>query len=372
MKSNSSGGMTKLSNEALTCSEYSAPPLNTIAELQEQNKKLRALIDVNSFITTSLDKRTVLKAILDQTRILLECENISVLLIDEEAKKLKFAVVTNEADMEKLDPIRLGMGEGIAGTVWKNGQPILIEDTCFDSRFSMLADRQTKYQTKTVMAVPLVVNGQILGVLEAINKLNERNFNNFDLELFQKISIQSAIAIENAHLYDLAITDGMTKLFINKYFQRRLLESFRLSERYQTELSLLMIDLDHFKRINDIYGHQMGDEVLIRTAEIIRCNVRSTDLPCRYGGEEFSVILNNTALDQAMIVAERIRQRVENMEVEFEDSIIKITISGGIVSFKSHQPKSSQDMIKKADLSLYHSKHQGRNQITEWNSTLKM
>jgi len=170
----------------------------------------------------------------------------------------------------------------------------------------------------------------------------------------------------------MAITDGMTKLYLHKYFKKRLQETFKSFERYGSNASLVMLDLDHFKKINDLYGHQTGDEVLIKVSNIILNESRSPDIPSRYGGEEFAVILPNVNIDGAKLMAERLRKNVEDIVIEYEDQIIKVTISIGIASIADNKPKSSNDLIRMADAALYYSKKNGRNQINVFNNSMNL
>ncbi len=333
--------------------------------------RLLSLIGVTSIIASSLDKNEVLKSILEQTKVVMECNQSSVMLIDPVKNQLYFEVLSNEEEMELLRDIRLEKGEGIAGTVWRDGVPILIEDAGKDSRFSKKADEKLENKTRSLIAVPLVVKENIIGVMEAINKADETFFNNFDLEIFKTLSIQAAIAIDNARLYELAITDGMTKLYIHRYFMARLGEEFSRSARYKRELSLIMFDIDHFKNFNDTYGHQTGDEVLINVAKVIKEGSRGADIPARYGGEEFALILTETGREGTMALAERIRKKIEDMIIEFGGNRITLTISAGVSSYQDNKPENEHEFIKMADNALYNSKSSGRNRVSFFDPSMK-
>ncbi|HNV69532.1 MAG TPA: GGDEF domain-containing protein, partial [Candidatus Ozemobacteraceae bacterium] len=168
----------------------------------------------------------------------------------------------------------------------------------------------------------------------------------------------------NAKLYEQAITDGMTHLYLHRYFKQRLFDEIKRAIRFRRHLSLIMVDIDHFKKFNDSYGHQMGDEVLKKVASILRKTIRTHDLPVRYGGEEFAVVLPETDIHGAAAVAERIRRTIETEYLEHEGKVIKITASFGVSVF----PECAQEMesfIKSADAALYHSKESGRNRVSE-------
>ena len=231
------------------------------------------------------------------------------------------------------------MGEGVAGTVWANGIPIIINDAANDPRFSNRADKQAKSSTNSLIAVPLIVNGEIIGVVESINK-NEGEFTGFDLQVMQFISTQSAIAIKNADLYTMAIRDGLTKLYIRKYYRERLYEEWQRSKRNKSSLTLAMLDIDHFKNINDTYGHQAGDLVLKGLADVLQKNCRSVDIPCRYGGEEFAIILPETTHEQAYVFLERMRKTMEACRIDYHDEAIQATMSMGYATIPELEPET--------------------------------
>ncbi|MCP4136822.1 MAG: sensor domain-containing diguanylate cyclase [bacterium] len=338
-----------------------------LKEVEEQNNKLKILIDINTYIISSLQKEEILKRILNRVKKLLKCDSSSLLLVDEEINRLKFAFVSQKEEEQVLKFTSLRKGEGVAGTVWANGVPIIINNPQNDPRFTDKVDRRANTRTNSLMAAPLTVDGKVIGVVEAINR-TEGYFSQFDLQILQYIATQSAIAIHNADLYDMAIKDGMTKLFIHKHFKEKLYEEWNRAKRLSHTLSLLMLDIDHFKSFNDTHGHQAGDAILKEVARIIRENCRSIDIPCRYGGEEFAIILPGTSKKEAIIAAERIRKIIEALEMKYENSSLHITISAGIATIPELAPKGAEELITMADRALYSSKESGRNRTTFYDS----
>ena len=192
---------------------------------------------------------------------------------------------------------------------------------------------------------------------------NLERFTARDIRLIKVFAIQLGAAVKNAQLYEQAITDGMTKLYLHRYFKQRLADEIKRAARFKRKIAMIMVDIDHFKLLNDNYGHQTGDEVLKRVASILRRAVRTHDLPARYGGEEFALVLPETDMVGAVAVAERIRRSIENEVIEFGGFVIKKTASFGVSVF----PDCADDMdslIKAADVALYWSKEHGRNQVT--------
>ena len=173
------------------------------------------------------------------------------------------------------------------------------------------------------------------------------------------------LILESAHLKTLAITDGLTELFVYRYFQIRFQNEFSRAIRYNLNLSLIIMDIDHFKDVNDTYGHQQGNSILKSLADILRKMSRKADVLVRYGGEEFCIILPHTNQEGTLIYAERLRKIVENFNFRLINSnkTIKITISLGTVTFPKVKTESVEELIKFADMALYEAKKSGRNKV---------
>lgn len=335
-------------------------------------KKLKSVINVSSLIISSLSKKEVLYSILEQTKKIMNCYDSSILLIDQEKDELYFEALSDPKSIEILKDVRLKKGEGVAGNVWKSEKPIIIKDVRKDRRFSKKVDKKLNNITETLIAIPLIVNQRVIGVMEAINKKGGKSFKRSDLEIFQILANYAAIAIENAILYEMAITDGLTRLFVKSYFITRLTEELMRSERQNYDLSLIMFDLDHFKILNDTYGHQFGDVVLKSVSKVILNSTRKSDIPSRYGGEEFIVLLPDTNREGAYLFAERVRNRVKRLVFTLDDGkLVNVTVSAGIASFKDDMPKDYISFINMADKALYNSKKNGRDRVSLYSEMLK-
>lgn len=176
-----------------------------------------------------------------------------------------------------------------------------------------------------------------------------------------------AVALETTRLFQMAVYDGLTGLYIRRYFDLRLAEEENRVKRYGGKVAILMLDIDHFKGVNDRYGHQTGDEVLREVAKIVKSSVRQAlDSPCRYGGEEFVAVLPDTDAAGALILAERIRQRVGTQIMEGPEGPFNVTLSGGIAFMDQQGWLPKTELLKRADSALYRAKEQGRNQIRVW------
>lgn len=198
--------------------------------------------------------------------------------------------------------------------------------------------------------------------------------NNYLLDFFSPIFVviltvitassykYASILFENIRLRTLAITDGLTGLYIHRYFTLKLKSEFRKSFSNKADLSLVIVDIDHFKRINDNYGHESGNEILKQFTHILIKSSRRQDTVARYGGEEFAIILPHTVADEAFQYAEKIRKKVEEFKFALKDGkILHITLSAGVASYPKAEFMSAHDFIKKADAALYKAKNEGRN-----------
>jgi two-component system cell cycle response regulator len=177
------------------------------------------------------------------------------------------------------------------------------------------------------------------------------------------IDLQKELVESNKRLEMLSITDGLTKLYNHRYFQDELARAFEESHRYQRPLSLAIVDLDFFKKINDSYGHAIGDEVLKTVSKLFQESIRTTDLAARYGGEEFAVMMPETELDDALVFAEKIRSMIESTPIETQAGPIKATVSIGVGTIPHTRIHHAKELIVAADKALYRAKKNGRNQV---------
>jgi diguanylate cyclase (GGDEF)-like protein len=177
------------------------------------------------------------------------------------------------------------------------------------------------------------------------------------------IDLQKELLQTNKRLELLSITDGLTKLHNHRHFQDELNRAFDESARYARPLSLAMIDIDFFKKVNDTHGHAVGDEVLKAVARLFGESVRSTDLVARYGGEEFAVMMPETTLDDGATFAEKIRSLVESTPIETQAGLVKVTVSIGVASVPQPRIHNSKELIVASDKALYRAKRSGRNQV---------
>ncbi|MGI5058606.1 diguanylate cyclase DgcA [Treponema pectinovorum] len=222
---------------------------------------------------------------------------------------------------------------------------------------------------KPSLIVPLVQKNHLDGILilgERITLPQESGYSSYEKEQILTIANLAAIAIYNSVLLERSSTDMMTHLKLKYFFYNALADKLDFALAQSLPLAVIMFDIDFFKRFNDSYGHSCGDYVLQTVAKIIRSCIRAKDVASRYGGEEFTVMLDNTDKDDAMTVAERIRCHVEEYDFCYENQHVKVTISVGVTVFnsKTNPVTSPKQLVDQADQALYISKRNGRNRVT--------
>ncbi|GAB4278857.1 MAG: hypothetical protein Kow0029_22360 [Candidatus Rifleibacteriota bacterium] len=335
---------------------------NTKADLEYRIIQLSTLYEVGKAISSILDFKKLQNIILETVVKVLKAEKGSLMLLDESEKILSIGVAVGLSEDITRDT-RLEIGESIAGWVVDSKKPLFVKNVETDQAF--LAIKKKNIRTGTLMCVPLMAKEKVLGALN-ISKSIPDSFSEKDFELFINLANQASIAIENAKLYRYAVTDEMTKLYNHRYFQQRLDEELLRADRYENHVSLMILDVDYFKKFNDTYGHPEGDRVLKTVARIIEKSVREIDIVARYGGEEFVVICPEKNAEGSLVPAERIRKAVESHDFRIDGKHVPISVSIGVAGYPD-QARSKTELITKADYALYYSKQNGRNRCTLFN-----
>lgn len=218
------------------------------------------------------------------------------------------------------------------------------------------------------LIVPLIAQNKLNGILtlgERIDLGDGTEYSDYEKEHINTIASLAAISIRNAVLLEISTTDMMTKLKLKHYFYSLLDNKIEKAIEVEVPISVAMFDIDHFKIFNDTYGHACGDYVLIKVAQIIKEGIRSKDIACRYGGEEFVVMLYNCDQEESIIVADRIRSTLETADIDYKGELLHVTISAGLATLEpSEEALSSEEFIEIADKALYFSKETGRNKVT--------
>jgi len=287
------------------------------------------------------------------------------LMIDEERKDLVFEMAIGGGGQE-MAAFRVKMGEGIAGWVAQTGEPVIVNDTQRDPRFARRFDSATRFRTRSVLCAPLVSRGRTLGVVQVINRRRGR-FTRADLDLLLTLVEPCAIALENAILFQraeqLTITDDLTKLFNSRYMNLYIGREIKRCKRHGIPISVIFLDLDGFKGINDQYGHLAGSMTLTEVGGILTRCVRESDILARYGGDEFVAVLPETPAAGAMIIAERIRKSIAcHAFLESQGLQARLTASIGIASYPDHG-LTPEGLVQKADQAMYRVKERNKDGI---------
>ena len=357
--------------------------------------RLSILLKVGMRLAAERNLDRLLDMIIEETTAVMNAERSSLFLIDGDKGEM-WAKIAQGVDVVE---IRFPVGVGIAGTVGKTGEIINIPDAYADPRFNPEFDKKTGYRTRSILCVPLQnIVGEVIGAIQVLNKKAGR-FGKDDEALLTALAAQASVAIDNADLYkklnelnlsleskvkertselvranerlsalnrelaEISITDSLTQVFNRQYFMDRIKQEVKRSYRYGTHVSLLMLDIDYFKKVNDTYGHQAGDSVLAGVAGLIKDGLRDTDLFARYGGEEFCLLA--MAMDQAgaELLAERLRKKVESAEFVTGGNKLKVTVSIGVSAWVPEIKENFEELVRRADSALYSAKQQGRNRI---------
>jgi diguanylate cyclase (GGDEF)-like protein len=213
------------------------------------------------------------------------------------------------------------------------------------------------------LLIPLKAKGRINGLIMLGDRIDEDAFDSHEREYILNVATLASIAINNAGLFEMATTDMMTKLKI-KHHLFVILNEWLEGAGSNGSFSMLLFDIDHFKRVNDTYGHSCGDMALKYIAQILMDNIRSSDIAARYGGEEFIVLIAHPGKALAMKIAERIRSTIAKSEIKYKEHTIRLTISCGVACYEKDLDVSAESMIDRADTALYRSKQDGRNRVT--------
>ena len=340
-----------------------------IAQLQKSLHNISILYNISQAVNFIDDLKRLISVILDKAIETVNAEKGSLMLYDPADNTLQVKVVYGLKDKKHENDINNGIIEcqkmkpesGIAGKVFTEKKSIITNLGGQDPRFNQLSGGDSN--VSSLICVPLIAKGECIGIINITNKKNGKLFNKKDLEFVEALANQAAIAVDNAQLYELATKDGLTKLYIHRHFYFLLESEIKRVQRYHHVLSLLMLDIDNFKHVNDTYGHLVGDMVLKEIAATIQKTIRHVDIPARYGGEEFTIILPETAALNAVTIAERLRKKISEIEVKVDDNtIIRPTVSIGIAEYPN-AADDIKDLIDWADKALYVSKENGKNCI---------
>ncbi len=336
------------------------------ADRKRQLQELGIFHDVAKALTSSLNLDSILQTIMEKMAEYFRPDTWSLLMVDEEKSELYFAIAVGDA-AEALKTVRLKLGEGIAGWVAQHGESLLVPDVYTDPRFAKRIDEMTKWQTRSIICIPLKSKHRVLGVIQLIN-VDMEGFGDTEMLLLQALADYAAIAIDNARavekIQELTITDDCTGLYNARHLYKTLEAEVYRSARFGYEFSILFLDLDHFKLVNDTHGHLIGSRLLAEIGYAIKLHLRLIDYAFRYGGDEFVVLLPQTSKEAALVVARRLRDVFrQEFWLKSEGLNLNVRASMGVATFPE-DAKSAHEIIRQADEMMYAVKNTTRDNVS--------
>ena len=341
----------------------------TNIKLTKRLNELGLLFDITRALTSTLELERVLEVINELIGVTLKFQKFSILLLDDRRERLKVRFVYGQQGEEAKVGTEVDPNQGLFAQAFRTGRQVLVDDLSLHSERIGPVEKSLP-QTGSFLCIPMVHKNSLLGML-TFTREKPAAFPKAEIRFLTLVARQASMALLNAQLYqeklELSVTDDLTKLANRRQMQTRLEMEWNRARRFKTTMSVLMIDIDLFKRYNDINGHLLGDEVLSRFARVLEGNTRKVDTVARFGGEEFVVILPGQDKKTAASVGEKLRRAVAETEFSSTSSQPKghLTITVGVATF----PEDSQDpteLIDRADLALYVAKRAGRDQVSSY------
>ena len=331
-------------------------------EVSRYTKQLEALFNIGATVSQTLNLGELLDSVLDTVLMVMGVEVGGIFLLDKKTNKLLLRAHRGMSPEFARRVQVVSIGDGFIGQVAKSGKPILAEDISADSK--LLWMRKMGDGIQSFAAVPIMAKEKILAVM-GVGSRKYRKSPDWEMLMLDTIANQIGMAIETAQLYEhaleLASTYGLTGLYNRRYIMDQIERELIRAQRSKVPLSLIMVDLDGLKAINDRFGHHEGDGFLKEVAGIVKVNTRASDVAARWGGDEFMLLAPGTDSRSASKIAERIRAQVERHKIQLEGDEVGITISAGIVSYPTHA-SAVEELLKKADEAMYNAKRGGKNQ----------
>jgi diguanylate cyclase (GGDEF)-like protein len=327
---------------------------------QRQRAQLEAINAIADQISKTIELTDLLEKICSLITGKFSVDHAVLMLRDGEADEQRLVMRAHAGRLTALmeGQWELPPGDGLCRTSYHRGEVVVENDVAKAQRYI-----PGFKETRSELCLPLIALEETLGVL-VLESAQIENFQEEDIRVLQSVADICAIGVRNAmqlhQAKTMASTDGLTGIYNRRGFETRIIESLAAAERNGLGLALLMIDIDHFKKLNDEFGHLLGDEVLRQVAKVFSQHIRKNDLVCRYGGEEFAILLPETHTERAMGVADKLRKVVQ--EHQFPGVPRPVTISLGIADFPNHA-KGRDELVRAADSALYVAKVNGRNRI---------
>jgi diguanylate cyclase (GGDEF)-like protein len=335
-------------------------------EEQQRARELEALHSATAMLVSTLDLDILLERILTAAVMAIPAaKKGSLWLLDEATNELHVRATYGYEDIRVCNPV-LSIGQSYVGRAIEERKPLLIDNVCSNKAVRYAGVVEEAGNINSAIVAPLMIENRPLGVI-SLDSPHSKAFTEADLRLLISFGSTVTAVIGNAQLHasvqELAITDPLTNLYNRRGFFELGQREINRSNRTENELSVVLIDTDLLKKVNDTYGHSVGDQVLVSIAGHFRANLRTTDIACRYGGDEFAILLPDTSVQTAIEVVDRLRCCISNTVIETTNGPLKVTISVGIASSSGGECNTLDMLLNQADQALYVSKQEGRNQV---------
>ncbi len=340
---------------------------------QEERKRLETIVEITSLTSSILDAKEILFLIVRKISEIIPVTRCSIIRIDDGADE---AVVVASFEDSGIRDIRLTLSKyPEIREALTSRKPVVIKDVEQDPLMDDIREILSPLGIRAIVVLPIMFRQEVIGTLFLRTSRTDREFSDEEISLCQAVANASSNALYNAFLFErieqekhklerLAITDFLTGLYNIRYFYHRLEQEFVRAKRYEIPLACLMMDIDHFKKINDTYGHRKGDMILREFSATLKNNVRASDILARYGGEEFIVLLPQTDLAGGKAEGERLRQVIKKHRFKSMKRRTGITMSAGMSVFPHDKITSSDDLITFADEALFRAKNRGRDRLS--------
>lgn len=336
---------------------------NSEATIEKQIYDLKQLLEISKSLNSVIDFSTLIEAILYTCMGQMKTLGIAI-FTKKNFDASSFQLNRNYCGFELDNEYDYSIPENHPLIKLMNSQNncLTIDDVKRELEVDSAVESLIALQPSLI--VPLKAKNHINGLLLLGEQITSEPYSEYEKEHILNIAALAAIAISNAALLEMTTTDMMTHLKLKHYFYTVLMEKLEIGASQEMPLSVLMLDIDFFKRFNDTYGHACGDVVLQMVASVIQQNTRNQDMAARYGGEEFVVMLCDTPERTAQKIAERIRNSIENLDILYDGQHLNLTISVGVAQYDPETDLTAKNLVDRADKALYSSKQTGRNKVS--------
>jgi diguanylate cyclase (GGDEF)-like protein len=329
-------------------------------QLQERSRELRTLHTIGAQISSSLDPQIVFQRIAANLGRVVDAPHLFLSIRPRGGGSACLEFVARDGTV--LPPPERPLGEGFTNWMVEERRALMVTDLVVDRDALPCAPVVLDPAVRSLLAAPLIVSGEAIGVL-SVQSPRAGAYSVDHLSLLTTIAQQAAVALENARNFQLATVDQLTHLYLRDFFQRKLAEEMARARRYASSFAVLVLDLDRFKEINDRLGHLAGDRFLQRVGEVVRQTMRAADIPCRWGGEEFCVLLPETDREGARSIAERLRARIGELAMTIGGGVVRTTVSIGVACHPGDDAGEAGTLLERADRALYAAKQAGRDRV---------